>query len=36
MLRTKNSPYSFLNSVEKLVDKRIGALYVPQWRQLAS
>ena len=36
MQRGHNSPYAFLNRVEKLVDKRIGSLYVPQWRALAS
>jgi len=36
MQRAHNSPYAFLNRVEKLVDKRVGSLYVPQWRALAS
>ena len=36
MLRKHDTPYSFLNRVENIVDKRIGTLYVPQWRRLAS
>jgi hypothetical protein len=36
MLHKKDTPYAFLNRMEKVVDKSIGALYVPQWRQLAS
>lgn len=36
MLRKKDTPYAFLNRMQKVVDKNIGALYVPQWRQLAS
>jgi hypothetical protein len=36
MLKGKDDPYPFLNRVEKVVDKSIGSLYVPQWRKLAS
>jgi hypothetical protein len=36
LLHKRDAAYPFLNRVEKAVDKSIGALYVPQWRNLAS
>jgi hypothetical protein len=36
MVRKRDTPYSFLNRVESIIDKRIGTLYVPQWRELAN
>jgi hypothetical protein len=36
MFRKKDTPLRFLNRVDKIVDKRIGSLYVPQWRKLAA
>jgi hypothetical protein len=36
MFRKKDTPLRFLNRVDQIVDKRIGSLYVPQWRKLAS
>ncbi|HSC56432.1 MAG TPA: hypothetical protein VLC51_04485 [Nitrospira sp.] len=36
MMHRHATPYPFLNRMEKAVDKRIGSLYVPQWRELAS
>jgi hypothetical protein len=30
------TPYRYLNRIDKIADKRIGALYTPQWRKLAS
>jgi hypothetical protein len=36
MLRGHETPYRYLNRINKLADKRIGALYTPQWRKLAS
>ena len=36
MIRSQDTPYLFLNRVEKVVDKSIGSLYVPQWRKLTS
>ncbi|MBV8810550.1 MAG: hypothetical protein JO033_17920 [Acidobacteriaceae bacterium] len=36
LMRAREAPYPFLNRVEEAVDKRIGYLYVPQWRELAA
>jgi hypothetical protein len=36
MVRGHETPYRYLNRIDKIADKRIGALYLPQWRKLAS
>jgi hypothetical protein len=36
MVRGHETPYRYLNRIDKIADKRIGALYSPQWRKLAS
>jgi hypothetical protein len=35
MYRRENTPFSFLNRIDKTVNHSIGSLYVPQWRALA-
>jgi hypothetical protein len=36
MVRGHDTPYRYLNRINKIADKRIGELYSPQWRKLAS
>jgi hypothetical protein len=36
MVRGHETPFRYLNRIDRVADKRIGALYVPQWRKLAS
>jgi hypothetical protein len=36
MVRGHETPYRYLNRIDKIADRRIGALYIPQWRKLAS
>jgi hypothetical protein len=36
MERGQETPYRYLNRLDEIANKRIGALYAPQWAKLAS
>lgn len=36
MYKQRHGPFRYLNRLDRAVNKSIGSIYVPQWRELAS